>query len=1122
MRPMSSRWVLRVLVGLGVGASASGLPAAAPGGGAVAAPVRVAASSDTGARALQTLADLDPGTRAAVETAMRDARGEAGARDPVTIDPTWSQEAYLKASNTGGGDSFGYRVALSGDTLVVGAGSEDSSATGLNGDQSDNNTYNSGAVYVFTRTGAGWSQQAYLKASNTSAQAYFGSSVALSGDTLAVGASGEGTTRSGAAYVFTRTGATWSQQAYLKASNPETFDNFGLSVALSGDTLVVGAYQEGSSATGVNGDGTNNSASGSGAAYVFTRAGSTWSQQAYLKASNTGIEDQFGYSVAVSGNTLVVGAWAEDSSATGVNGDQANDSAGQSGAAYVFTRTGSTWSQQAYLKASNTGSGVTLVSDAFGASVAVSGDTLVVGAPFEASNATGVNGNQANNTAQSGATYVFTRTGTTWSQQAYLKASNTGAGDKFGESIALSGDTLMVGAPYEDSNATGVNGDQTNNTARANGAAYLFARTGATWSQQAYLKPSNFAGYFGVSVAVSGDVLVVGANAEASAEKGVDGGQSSQGAPGSGAAYAFSTGATPICTYSRSPTSVTGPPSGGPATISVTAPAGCSWTATSDAPSFVTVVSGATGTGSGTVGLQFPANTSCCMRIGSLTVAGRTVTTNQAAALPDVAVPFGTVDTPLNNSTGVNGSIAVTGWALDDVGVSAVRIMRDPVDTEPAGQKVFVGTAVLVTGARPDVAAQYGTYPNNTRAGWGYLLLTNMLPNRGNGVFTLYSYADDAAGRSTLLGSRTITCTNSTATTPFGAIDTPGQGETVSGSVNNFGWVLSPGARRADPPGGGTVTVFIDGAPVGAPAGWTSRSDISALFPVAQYSGVGSALAVLTFNTATLTNGVHTIAWGVTDSAGGSAGIGSRYFTVSNAGGLHVAPLSSAVHEAFGPVPVTARRGTDLDAPLVAVSRAPDGVFALAAEELERVELRVSANSGRLKSAIGDLPLPVGSSIDLITGTFMWQPGPGFIGVYELMFETPFGQQTIRVTLYPQGMLSRPQVIIDTPSTADELTGPFTIAGWAIDPRAREGTGVDAIHVWAYPVSDGAPVFIGATTLSGERPDVKAIYGERAARAGFGLASGVLSPGTYDLAVFAWSTEDRQFLPATTRRITVR
>ena len=462
-----------------------------------------------------------------------------------------AQQAYAKASNTGPNDEFGFSVALSGDTMAVGAPQEDSNATGVNGNQANNSAPDSGTVYVFTRSSGVWSQQAYIKASNTGAGDAFGFSVALDGDTLAVGAYAEASSAtgingdqsdnsassSGAVYVFTRSGTTWTQQAYVKASNAEGGDVFGISVALSGDTLAVGATQEASSATGVNGTQTDNSVSNSGAVYVFTRSGTTWSQQAYVKASNTGANDLFGRSVALFGDTLAVGAYQEDGHATGVNGNQADNSATDSGAVYVFTRSGSTWSQQAYVKASNTG-----VGDWFGWNVALANDTLAVGARFEASNATGTNGDQSDNSASSsGAVYVFTRSGTTWSQQAYVKASNTGANDQFGVGVALEGDTLAVGAYQEASNATGVNGNQTSNSATDSGAVYVFTRAGTTWSQQGYLKASNTEAndWFGYSIALSGDTVVAGAPAEESNATGVNGNQANNSASSAGALYVF-------------------------------------------------------------------------------------------------------------------------------------------------------------------------------------------------------------------------------------------------------------------------------------------------------------------------------------------------------------------------------------------------------------------------------------------------------------------------------------------------------------------------------------------------------------------------------------------------------
>jgi hypothetical protein len=474
-----------------------------------------------------------------------------------------AQIAYVKASNTGEFDTFGYAVALSADgsTLAVGAPSEASAATGDGGDQADNSAGSSGAVYVFRRRGSKWIQQAYLKASNTGANDFFGYSVALSADgsTLAVGALYEGSATTGidgdqaddsapyagAAYVFARTGTSWFQEAYVKASNTGVFDCFGYSVALSADgsTLAVGAPYEDSAARGIDGDQADDSASDAGAAYVFTRTGTRWSQEAYVKASNTDGGESFGASLALSsdGSTLAVGAYGENSAATGVGGDQSDNNMPGAGAVYVLTRSGTTWSQEAYVKASNTDE-----SDGFGFSVALSGSgsTLAVGALRESSAATGVGGDQADDSTQwAGAAYVFARGDAAWSQEAYVKASNTDAYDNFGVGIALScdGSTLAVSAPWEAGAATGVNGDQTDDSAGFAGAVYLFARGDTSWHPEVYVKASNTEtnDYFGNSLALSddGSVLAVGAPFEDSAATGIGGVQLDESAVDAGAAY---------------------------------------------------------------------------------------------------------------------------------------------------------------------------------------------------------------------------------------------------------------------------------------------------------------------------------------------------------------------------------------------------------------------------------------------------------------------------------------------------------------------------------------------------------------------------------------------------------
>jgi hypothetical protein len=259
----------------------------------------------------------------------------------------------------------------------------------------------------------------------------------------------------------------------------------------------------------------------------------------------------------------------------------------------------------------------------------------------------------------------------------------------------------------------------------------------------------------------------------------------------------------------------------------------------------------AAGTKSGAITLAFDgaANTA-----GPVAVSLKTISNGTTHA------PTGAFDTPTNGTTGVTGSIPVTGWAIDDVEVTRVRILRDPVAGEGAAQ-IFIGNAVFVDGARVDIATGNPGAPRNTRAGWGYLMLTNFLPSQGNGTFKLYAYADDADGHTTLLGTKTITCDNAHAITPFGAIDTPAQDEVVSGNVNNFGWVLA------------RVNVVIDGAVVGTPAGWTNRSDLTTLFPTG-FSDLTSTLAVLPVDITGLTNGSTRLrggSWRTTGSPPGSA-----------------------------------------------------------------------------------------------------------------------------------------------------------------------------------------------------------------------------------------------------------
>ena len=468
---------------------------------------------------------------------------------------------------------FGSAVSLSddGETIAVGAFKDSSNKTGvtnsdgqqaIDGAQNQDGATASGAVYIYKRDEKNkWAIEAYIKADNAEADDYFGHSISLStdGNTLAVGAYMEDASAvgvhdhpvnnndaeySGAVYIYKRDEKNkWSPQAYIKASNADAGDYFGKSVSLSanGTTLAVGAYGEdaqrvvGSADYNLEAD---NNEKNSGATYVFTATNDEWTQEAYIKASTTGVSDYFGFLVSLSsdGATLAVAAHPEDSDATGINGNPSNDAKENSGAVFVFIRgENNDWPQQAYIKASNTDQ-----NDQFGEAISLSadGNTLAVSAYREDSDSKGINEAENNNDANdSGAVYVFSRdTGwegteyqdnqSPWSQQAYIKASNAGDNDWFGNRLSLSDDgkTLAVSATEEDSNETGINqsgvfAEVNDSTCCSNsGAVYIFTRVDSKWLEKTYIKAKNpkVRDNFGKSVTLSGkgNTLVVGSEAD--------------------------------------------------------------------------------------------------------------------------------------------------------------------------------------------------------------------------------------------------------------------------------------------------------------------------------------------------------------------------------------------------------------------------------------------------------------------------------------------------------------------------------------------------------------------------------------------------------------------------------
>jgi hypothetical protein len=309
----------------------------------------------------------------------------------------WTEQAKLLPADGASEYYFGHAVALDGDTAVIGA-------------------FDSGSAYVFTRTGSVWTQQAKLLPADGAG--FFGWSVALHGDTAFIGApwDGDNGPYSGSAYVFTRTAGVWTEQAKLLPADGAPGNYFGNDFALDGDTVVISAMWYG----------IDDDQIGTGSAYVFTNTGDVWTEQAKLLPADGATDDKFGGSVGLEGDTAFVGAYGDD------------DNGPSSGAVYVFTRTGSEWTEQAKLHASDGEE-----SDIFGSSLALDGHTAVISAL----------GDDANGW-YTGSAYVFTHAGGVWTEQAKLLASDGEEADFFGASVALDGDTTIIGARFDDDNGS--------------------------------------------------------------------------------------------------------------------------------------------------------------------------------------------------------------------------------------------------------------------------------------------------------------------------------------------------------------------------------------------------------------------------------------------------------------------------------------------------------------------------------------------------------------------------------------------------------------------------------------------------------------------------------------------
>jgi hypothetical protein len=422
-----------------------------------------------------------------------------------------------------------------------------------------------------------------------------------------------------------------------------------------------------------------------------------------------------------------------------------------------------------------------------------------------------------------------------------------------------------------------------------------------------------------------------------------------------------------------------------PQTIAVTFSGGpgLNWTASSNQANIT--VTPLSGTGNGTIQISAAAGSSGIVTVTAPNAVNSPQTVQVNVANATSALPFGSFDTPLNNTTGVVGAIPVTGWALDLIEVTRVDILREPVTGEPQGSLIPIGSGVFVADARPDVQGTFPSYPFSYRAGWGYQMLTNFLPNSsgsgapGNGAYKLHAIAFNKSGNQLDLGTRTIVVDNAHAAKPFGTIDTPGQGGTISGADSvNFGWALTPQPAMI-PTDGSTITVVIDGVPAAHPVYNQFRSDIASLFP--GYANSTGAVGFYHMNTTTLANGVHTISWNAFDNLGRGEGLGSRYFNVLNTGGSLAAPEDVIPADAVPP-----------DA---------DGGYSVTIEEVGRLELPLGAARGNMLVEGEAHALPIGSTLK--GGVFYWQPGPGFLGEYTMRFERPDGSRIpVRVNIAPK------------------------------------------------------------------------------------------------------------------------
>jgi hypothetical protein len=1020
----------------------------------------------TGAAAQGTSVAISADGNTAIVGGPND-NGNAGAAWIWTRDGAgvWTQQGpKLVGSGAVGSARQGSSVSISadGNTAAIGGPNDNASA---------------GAVWIWTRSGSVWSQQGTkLVGSGAVGSASQGSSVAVSGDgnTVIVGGPQDATAQfggaRGAAWIWTRSGGVWTQQgAKLVGSTSSSSSSQGraLALAFDGNTAIVGGPSDGSGAAWIwtrsGGVWTQQGAKLVGSDFF----GNSQGQAVSLAADgNTAI---VGSDSGAWVWTRSAGAWTQDASQ---NGLQLRSSDGASSVSlsaagdvallvtWLWRRTSGVWHQQGSSTIVGSGAGIDHV-----ASVALSSDavTAIIGEPGDNNGAGAARiftspGAQimtqpASQTVLAGATITFT-TAASGNPPVQWQISTNGGSTFTNISGATSTSYTFTASPSDNGNryravfttsaGTATTNDAlltvtfapaivTHPTNQTVGAATIVTFTAAANGNPTPTLQWQVSTNGGVSFGdIAGATSATYSFMVASGDNGKRYRAVFTNSSGSATTNtAILTVVPPTMSLNRtslrfgavttgSSFSSSTPPQ--TVRLSQTGTGMVAWTAASNAPWLVVSPTSGTGGALLTVSTQFAPGLAAS-QTGQITLtlsdAGNTagpivVTLTTVSSSDPASPPFGSFDTPAGDATVLAGSVAVTGWTLDNIGVQRLELWRDlqpgettapfaSTPTDPRNGKVFIANAAFVDGARPDVEGLFPSTPVNYRAGWGYLMLTWGLWNQGNGTYRLFAFAFDQENNVATIGTKQIIVNNNAATKPFGSIDTPAVGGDASGP--NFGWALTPkvnGVATCKIPSNG-VQVSIDSGPLQPVVYGDFRPDIAGAFIGFSNSAQGGGHYIVDWST--LTNGVHTIGWLVTDDCNRADGIGSRFFNVTTGTSLIAAVTPGAAASVAAQIesqePITVARGHG-ELPEIVTGEA--GSRTVEIKQGERIEMRLPRgfeSASQIVNGGQNRALPVGATWDAASGIFSWEPAPGFFGRYRIVFSNGRERIGVRVVIVP-------------------------------------------------------------------------------------------------------------------------